>query len=384
MKKLCIEGWRGVNHSIAIVNQNQILEMLKIPGWQIFHLDAPYFRPHWNRTQLGAGFTTEDQALIDALPHPGDALMDAFLRIASPIRAHKAVQARRTCTFVVTELGLTESSFDPPNLPAEKLTRDEDLIVTPSSWARDRLIEWGFGAEKVNVVPHGYKTDVFCPMTPMERAQARSRLGIASHETVFSNVGVATWNKGLDLLLVAFAQLRLRGLPVRLLIKDHKGLYGISFEALYAELAKRVTVLGADVVRSGVSVISESLSLPQLRSLYALSDAYVSAYRAEGFNMPVLEAMACGTHVIVSSGGATDDFVPEALAYRLRSRHRTAQDEPQVPGQFVIPDLDDLIYAMQQVVEGVRPDAAARQAALTNLARDYSWSAVTNKLMALL
>ena len=384
MKRLCIEGWRGVNHSIAIVNQNQILEMLKIPGWQIFHLDVPFFRPHWNRAQLGAGFSPDEQALIDALPPPGQTIMDACLRIASPIGARRAVRARRTCTFVVTELGLTESSFDPPSLAAEELTREEDLIVTPSRWARDRLIEWGFTAEKVNVVPHGYKTDVFSPMSSEERSEARRLLGIAPHETVFCNVGVATWNKGLDLLLLAFAQLRARGLPVRLLIKDHKGLYGISFENLYAELAKRVSLLAADVVRSGVSVISESLNLPQLRSLYALSDAYVSAYRAEGFNMPVLEAMACGTHVIVSSGGATDDFVPEPLAYRLRSRRRTAQDEPHVPGQFVIPDLDDLIYAMQQVVEGVRPDATLRAAALANLARDYSWSAVTHRLMALL
>jgi len=384
MKKLCIEGWRGVNHSIAIVNQNQILEMLKMPGWQIFHRDVPYFRPHWNRAQLGAGFTPEEQALIDALPPPGESMMDSCLRIASPICAPKAVHARRNCTFVVTELGLSESAFNPPNLPVQQLTRDEDLIVTPSRWARDRLIDWGFVAEKVHVVPHGYKTDVFSPMSSEERIGARRLLGIEPHETVFSNVGVSTWNKGLDLLLLAFAQLRARGLPVRLLIKDHKGLYGIQFEALYAELAKRTALLATDAVRTGVSVISESLSLPQLRSLYAISDAYVSAYRAEGFNLPVLEAMACGTHVIVSSGGATDDFVPEALAYRLRSRRRTAHDEPHVPGQFVIPDLDDLIYAMEQVVEGIRPGAAERQAALADLARDYSWSAVTRQLMALL
>jgi len=131
-------------------------------------------------------------------------------------------------------------------------------------------------------------------------------------------------------------------------------------------------------------VLSGSLSLAQLRSLYALSDAYVSPYRAEGFNLPVLEAMACGTHVIVSGGGATDDFVPEALAYRLRARRRTAQDEPQVHGQFVIPDLDDLIHAMERVVEGQTAEPADRRQALADLAENYSWAPVTRRLLSIL
>ncbi|HYA65342.1 MAG TPA: hypothetical protein VEE84_01545 [Burkholderiaceae bacterium] len=37
------------------------------------------------------------------------------------------------------------------------------------------------------------------------------------------------------------------------------------------------TLLVADVVRNGGSVISESLTLPPLRPLYALSHAYISA-----------------------------------------------------------------------------------------------------------
>jgi glycosyltransferase involved in cell wall biosynthesis len=384
LKTLCIEGWRGVNHSIAMVNQNQILEMLRNPGWRIYHRDAPYFLPHWNKAQLNSGFSPEEQAQLDALPDPGDATMDCCFRIASPVRGGRAGEARRTCTFIVTEFGPVAANFEPAHLRPEQITAGDDVVVTPSCWARDRLLEWGFAADKVHVVPHGYKTDVFAPMSGEARQEARQMLGIAPHETVFSNVGVATWNKGLDLLLMAFAQLRLRGLPVRLLIKDHKGLYGIGLEDLYNELAKHAPLLNHDIVRGGICVLSGSLSFAQLRSLYVVSDAYVSPYRAEGFNLPVLEAMGCGTHVIVSGGGATDDFVPEALAYRLRTRLRTAQDEPRVHGQFVIPDLDDLIHAMEQVVQGVRADAGPRQAALADLAQEFSWASVTRQLMSLL
>ena len=64
MKTLCIEGWRGVNHSFAMVNQNQILEMLKLPGWEIYHRDAPYFLPHWkDKAQLTSGFAPDASSI---------------------------------------------------------------------------------------------------------------------------------------------------------------------------------------------------------------------------------------------------------------------------------------------------------------------------------
>lgn len=383
MKTLCIEGWRGVNHSIAMVNQNQILEMVKDPRFQCFHRDAPFFMPHWDRNRLDSGFSAAEREVIDSLRDPGDTPMDACLRIASPVRAGQPGSARRTGTFVVTEFGLSEKSFDPPGLAPSALTQGEDFVVTPTQWSRARLMDYGFEADKIRVVPHGFKTDTFLPMADAQRQAARLALGMQPHETVFTNVGVATWNKGIDLLLLAFAELRLRGLPVRLILKDHQGLYGLSVERTFADLASRAPQLNSSQVRDGIAILNTSLNLPQIRSLYALSDAYVSPYRAEGFNLPVLEAMGCGTHVIVSGGGATDDFVPAGLGRRLASRPGTPADQPQVTGQYVVPDLDDLIQAMAEVVEGRIPDQATRLAAREQLARQYSWGNVTRQLLDL-
>ncbi|UXH80221.1 glycosyltransferase family 4 protein [Roseateles amylovorans] len=385
MKTLCIEGWRGVNHSIAMVNQNQILEMVKDARFQLFHRDAPFFMPHWDRSKLDAGFSPEERAVIESLPDPGDQVMDVCLRIASPVRAGTPGSARRTATFVVTEFGLSEKSFDPPGLAPSALTQGDDLVITPTRWSQARLVDYGFDPEKVRVVPHGYKTDTFLPMTEEQRQQARLALNIQPHETVFTNVGVATWNKGIDLLLLAFAELRLAGLPVRLILKDHQGLYGITVERVFAEMAARAPQIGAAQVRDGISVLSTSLNLPQIRSLYALSDAYVSPYRAEGFNLPVLEAMGCGTHVIVSGGGATDDFTPPELCHRLHTRPGTAADAPQpVGGAFVVPDLEDLREAMLQVVEQRLPPPVRREAARLRLAERFSWGTVTRQLLDLL
>ena len=49
--------------------------------------------------------------------------------------------------------------------------------------------------------------------------------------------------------------------------------------------------------------VSESLSFTGVRRLYHAADVLVSPYKAEGFNLPVLEAAASGLTVIVTLGG---------------------------------------------------------------------------------
>jgi glycosyltransferase involved in cell wall biosynthesis len=132
-------------------------------------------------------------------------------------------------------------------------------------------------------------------------------------------------------------------------------------------------------------VVSGSLDQSQLRALYGVADAYVSPYRAEGFNLPVLEAMACGTPVIVTGGGATDDFCPPALSVKLPSREGTKADEPSMFGRFLVPDHDALVQAMTDVAQGrMARDTPERLAARARLVAQYSWPAVTRGLQDLI
>jgi glycosyltransferase involved in cell wall biosynthesis len=385
MKTLCIEGWRGVSHSIALVNQYQMLVLLQQPGLQLYHRDLPFFLKHWNSRQMPAGFTADEQARIDAVPAPPEGLVpDALLRISSPFRS--AIDpAVKTLTFMVTECGLVDDCFDAPPADHGVFTRGENRIITPSRWSRDRLLDYGIDPAGVRVVPHGVKTDIFAPLLPADRLAGRQALGLAADDVLFLNVGVATWNKGLDILIRAFAQVRKRHPRARLLLKDHKALYGIGADRVMAQVSREHPGLVDSEVLGSISLISGSLDQTQLRALYAVADAYVSPYRAEGFNMPVLEAMACGTPVIVTQGGATDDFCPPALAMPLPSREGTKADEPTMFGRFLVPDLDALIETMDAVARGAVPrDTPERQQARARLVADYSWQAVTQGLTALI
>jgi glycosyltransferase involved in cell wall biosynthesis len=48
-----------------------------------------------------------------------------------------------------------------------------------------------------------------------------------------------------------------------------------------------------------------------LRELYAACDAWLFASRSEGFGLPPLEAMACGTPVIATPAGAAPELVEQ-------------------------------------------------------------------------
>ncbi|MDH4390193.1 MAG: glycosyltransferase family 4 protein [Aquabacterium sp.] len=389
MNSLCIEGWRGVSHSIALVNQYQMLVLLNDPAWradwQLYHRDLPFFLKHWNARQMPAGFSADEQARIDAVPAPPDSLEpDCLLRISSPFKSRISA-AVRTLTFMVTECGLVDDCFDAPPADPQAFTRGDNRIITPSAWSRDRLVEGGMDPAGIVVVPHGVKTDTFRPLLPDDRRAGRAALGVADDQILFINVGVATWNKGLDILVKAFARVRKHNPQVRLLLKDHKALYGIGAERTLAQVARANPGLIDSQVLAGISVVSGSLDQTQLRALYGVADAYVSPYRAEGFNMPVLEAMACGTPVIVTGGGATDDFCPPALSVKLPSREGTKADEPAMFGRFLVPDEDALVQALADVARsGIDRSTPERLAARDTLVRQYSWGAVTGQLQALM
>lgn len=372
---LLIEGWRGINHSYALVNQYQMRELLRQDRFDLYAQDLPFINAQWNRAQNGSDFPAADQRLIDEVPPPGARVTDFVYRIAAPFRGGDPDDTRATMTFMAAEIGLPLSNFLPGRDGLDFFCRDRNLIVTPSQWSRDRIIEFGFPAEKVVVIPHAADPALFAPMSAEERASRRALLGLAPDETVFVNVGGAFWNKGLDLVLIAFAQLRQSQKRIRLILKDQRDLYGRTVETVVEEVARSGRGRFDSDTIAAISVIPGHLTRPQLRDLYIVADCYVSPYRAEGFNLPVLEAIACHTPVIVTAGGATDDFCPEGLAFKIPGRPAILDGfESNAPGRYIEPDSESLVEAMRGVCAGPIAPSASQQKLRAEVLQRFSWT----------
>ncbi len=318
--ELLVEGWRGINHSYAMVNQFQLLELLKLDSLAVSHLDVPFAKPGWNPAQNNPGFSADAMQRIRDIPVAERGHYDVVYRIASPF-SRSSTPATKHVTFMTSEFGLTPVNFLERNVDIEFYFRDRNIVVVPSNWSRMKLIEFGFPEAKVKVVSHGVAADVFFPSSNAERMALRQSIGIRPDDFVFLNLGAMTWNKGVDVLMHAFNEVRQRHGNAVLLLKDDPGLYGIGATTVINRMMAEGELRMSDEVRLSIKLISDTLTMPQMRLLYGAADAYVSPYRAEGFNLPVIESIACGTPVIVSRGGATDDFCDSTTTTFIDARH---------------------------------------------------------------
>ena len=385
-KKLLFSGWRNSHHSFAMVHQNQLLAALKHSDLQIYHQDMPLLMNHWNAKDHNPGFSNEDYSKILNVRDFNEEEVDCVYRICAPMFPPNKI-ATRTLTFTITEVGFDHRSLSSADLKPSAYTQDNNLVITSSRWSRDRLIDYGFAEDKVRIVSCGVNTSTFKPLTEEEFILQRSALQIPLDSVVFINVGAPIWTKGIDLLLKAFCRVHFKFPTVRLILKDGQALYGLALADVLTNFEKENPGLLTENVLSAISVISKSLAQFQLRALYGLADWYVSPYRAEGFNLPVLEAQACGTPVIISSGGATDDFCNHPGVKKIASIFSKGTLGNTQGCAWVEPNLDCLVNLMEEAAaSGPRTPTQQHdlQRELILNATQFTWDKATDSLLKLM
>lgn len=369
-RTLLVEGWRFLPHSFALVNQYQLLALRGLV--RLLHRDLPLHKADWRQTR--GLLDAEDERAIGEIAPPGPSdVFGAVYRIGYPFDLTPSVPAR-TLVFATTEFG-----FLAPHAlaPGSRLSDDRCVLVTPSRWSREGFLREGVAPERVEVVPHGADVRVFRSLPDAEREALRRAMGIEGF--LFLCVGAVTANKGIDLLLKAFAAVLERHPDARLMIKGVDALYGsrgfIPHAAAGLSTAERERVLAR------LTYIGDTYSAGQLASLYQVADAYVSPYLAEGFNLPVLEAAASGTLAICTEGGPTDDFTTAEFAMRIRSRRAPFAHHPR--GVVLQPDLEHLVELMLGAIESPALRERARAAGPQHVAANFTWRHAAERLLAL-
>jgi len=377
MTHLVVEGWRTSCHSYALVNQHQLLHLARNPRLRVSHVDVPFCLPHW--AQLDGGFPDADKAALTALPAPRESTADAIYRISYPLRIHSGAAGRvfvfGTCEFQRFD----ETAFCGPSGTRQDIDFGAVEIVTPSAWSRKGFVAAGFNPERIHVIPHGAAPERFKPLSVAERKARRADLEISEDAFVFLNVGAMTWNKGTAPLLAAFATYHRHHPRAVLVLKGADALYGNLMHEVFAHAAKLNPRVNDQAVLGALRYVPMNLAQRDMAALYGLADVYASPYRAEGFNLPALEALASGIPAIVTEGGATDDFCPESLCARVKATPSSAQI-----GNYLEPDLNSIVQCMEEVTENRDFRAKVRVDGPRWVADRFSWSRVSTALADLI
>jgi glycosyltransferase involved in cell wall biosynthesis len=174
-----------------------------------------------------------------------------------------------------------------------------DRIITDSESSRTDIVRFlRFPAERVNAIPIGAAPH-FAPTSPEERQRVRQRYGLPNNYIL--TVGSLNPRKNLETLFSAFHQLLQRSLPHKLVIVGPTAWKS-------AGIFQRMRSLGIerDVVLTGF------VGDADLPALYGGASVFVFPSLYEGFGLPPLEAMACGTPVVTSNRSSLPEVVGDA------------------------------------------------------------------------
>lgn len=378
MRTIVVEGWRLIPHSYAMVSQYMCLELLKRSSELVlYHQDVPFCVPRWTRD--ASMWASDVAARIAVIPPPQPALRpDAVLRMGFPLFLEADPAAGRTFCWGTSEFGLVDSTaIGGGRSPLAALSNATAHIVTCSNWAAKGFINSGALASNVSVVPCGIDPNIFFPAKPEVRAALRRRFGWESKFVVL-NISAMTPNKGIHLAMRALAGLVDEHPDLVLMLKGSDALYQSGqFAARYFS---SLTPTEASKLETRIQYVGPTLSAAGIAELYQAADVYLSPYRAEGFNLPVLEAAACGLPVICTRGGSTEDFVDDSFALRVNSSLAVSE-----AGNMTLePDADHLRQQLQRVVTDSGFRELARLAGPSWAHSKFTWAHSVDKLMAVM
>lgn len=259
------------------------------------------------------------------------------------------------------KIGFTMLEVDgfPPEWVRQANLMDE--VWVPTEFNRRAMLECGV-KRPVEVVPLGVDTNYFHP-------------GIVGHKNPYGDyVFLANfeWGERKEpwLLLKAFNQTFRREEPVRLVCKVINKDPGV-------RVTDEIRKLNLSPAGGRIDYLF-NLDFPheQLGSLYRSADCFVSAGRGEGWDMPLMEAMACGLATIATDWGAHDAFVHDGIAYLLKTRGTVPAVAkcPYYEGfSWADPDPDHLRDLLRHVYEHRDEAAAKGRRAAAEMATNWSW-----------
>lgn len=232
--------------------------------------------------------------------------------------------------------------------------RRAERVITPSESSKQDLMRfYQLPEERIRVIPLGVD-DAFRPLAEPARLEERRRAYFPDGRPFILFVGKLTARRHIPELLRAFALLRATASPT-------PGLVIIGPDSTAQNVPRRAAELGI----SGSVLHRPYADHGELVEAYNAADLFIYPSTYEGFGIPVLEAMACGTPVVTLENSAFVEFASDVAHF---AREAT-------PG------------ALQRAMEEALGSEEIRQRARREgprRAESYRWRAIARRTLAVL
>jgi glycosyltransferase involved in cell wall biosynthesis len=227
--------------------------------------------------------------------------------------------------------------------------RATHIIAISEQTRRDVMSAYGVPAEKISVI-YEAADPRFRPEAPQAITAARARYRLP--ERYLLCVGTIEPRKNLTRLLTAFESLHAEGLTDALVLAGRRGWLTGEFDAaLEGSPSKQAVIFPGFVADEDLPAVYAGAQALTMPSLY------------EGFGLPVLEAMACGTPVACSNSSSLPEIAGDAALF------------------FDPTQAEDIAAALRRIVRDPELRNALRDAGLRQAGR-FSWERAALETLA--
>ena len=245
-----------------------------------------------------------------------------------------------------------------------RLSELQELWV-PSQWQKDCAIDQGLPADKVQVVPEAVEADCYPDPT------------IQQDDSVFTFCLMGRWDrrKSTTEIIRTFVELYGNNPQFRLIVSIENP---HAFDRL--NTAERLQKLGWGHINN--IFIKPFPPREEYLNILRSSHVFLSCARAEGWNIPLIEAMACGTPSIYSDcSGQTEFAQGKGIPIRVIGREVATAGEQEVateftadlPGHFFTPDFEHLKRKMEEVALNYSHFKAKALEESSVIRSEYTW-----------
>jgi len=251
-----------------------------------------------------------------------------------------------------------------------------DQIWVPSKWQRECTIKQGADPDQVKVVPEGVDVNTFYPEDP------QTVLDYVDGRFKFVLFGRWDYRKSTKEIIETFLKEFKSNEPVDLIVSIDNP-WGKDLDG-FTTTEDRLKNYG--LIDSRIK-IKNFPSREDYITYMKNGHVFLSCARAEGWNLPLIEAMACGTPSIYSACCAQMEFAEgKGLPVKVLGEKPTNGNnyfnfginlkDNHIPGNYYEPDFEDLARVMRDAYENYtdHKKRAIEEAKLIH--RDFNWDRV--------
>jgi len=249
---------------------------------------------------------------------------------------------------------------------AVEVLNNFDLVVVPSTFARNVLLQCGVKSEVVTV-PHGVP-EAF--MTPKRDITSKNLLPLADLKKKKNLIYVlfflmhSGYRKGADIVYNVMKRIQERYKNVILVVKR-----GSIIDPYLAYLRKLRTV-----------EVAGFLAEDELRQLYDLCDVVLCPSRGGGFELNALEGIARGVPTIVPEAGCFLDYCSYAITVSATKRVKVFEKNPIHVGYGWEVDQYEFYNVLMDVINNLEEYKAEFREHMRRIWWNYNWSHICDML----